>query len=604
MFLRRNLAAVAARFAPENPRPRVAEVVQPDAETRHRREENNHLARAAADIASQGGEDGVTQKILETLGFTAPGWCVEFGACDGRTDSNTWNLVKNKGWKAVYIEPEPGFYTRLEQHVRETPGTWCFNEFVGWEGESSLDNILARTPIPAEPEFMVIDIDGADYYVWEGLKNYRPHVICVEFHKLISPHVHFVPEKETAWNRPSSIRALTELGKRKGYELVCVINWNLFFVRREHFAKFGIADNRPESMFEAQEEMRLLQGYDGTLFHFNNTVHYWKYQHNEAGVVTNVPITHNDIQVLPDGLRRFRPRHTYRSRTLEAQAGRLDAARFPANALLAHRRNVYSECGEDGILAHIFARIGVSHRYCVEIGAGDGKTRSNTANLIENGEPDGEPWRGLMIEPDGEAFAALSERYRGNARVECVQARIDSRQETLEGQLRRHGAPTNFDLLSIDVDGNDYHILASLAAYSPAVVVIDFNPSAGNDVRFVQEEDAEAHYGASLFAVVELAERMHYTLAAVTDWNAIFVRNDLFPRLGMQRASIAEMYAPPFEMRMFQTLDGCLHLSGCDVLARQDHRIEWEDFQVIPRSLRGRDNSAERFGTLAPVFYG
>src|SRR5262249_16087172 len=56
---------------------------------------NNYLSGFAKNVASQGGEVGVLQKILETIGIKSPGWCVEFGACDGKLDSNTWNLVKN-----------------------------------------------------------------------------------------------------------------------------------------------------------------------------------------------------------------------------------------------------------------------------------------------------------------------------------------------------------------------------------------------------------------------------------------------------------------------------------------------------------------------------
>lgn len=578
---------------------RVFEVVPPQKTVLAYIDANNYLARSGSNIASQGGEDGVIQKILETLGFTAPGWCVEFGACDGKRDSNTWNLVKNHQWKAVYIEPEPKFFKRLKQHCDETPNTWCFNCFVGTEGENRLDAILARTPIPKEPEFMVIDIDGPDYYVWEAMEDYQPHILCVEFHRLINPSVFYVPEKEAFASRPSSIRALCEMGKRKGYELVCVINWNLFFVRKEHFAKFNIKDNRPESMYYPHEEMRILQGYDGTLFLGGNDKHYWKYQRDEKGMVTNITITHNDIQVLPEGLRIFRPRHTYRSETLEKQAGKLDAGKVPGNLLLQHRRNVASENGEDGILEHIFETIGASHRICVDVGACDGKKWSNSWNLIA-----GKGWKGLLIEAEEAAFNQLSTvTYHKKSGVQCIRARIDSHVNLLEEVMKKHHIPKSFDLLCIDVEGNDYHIFSSLKTYSPAVVVIDFNPSVENDIVFIQEDDERAHYGSSLLALTRLANEKKYELAAVTDWNAIFVRRDLFMKLGITDNQINNMYIPPFAVRMFQTLDGCTHLAGCKTLMRQDYEIAWEDFQVLPQKLRGRDDSFENFGNMKTTFY-
>jgi hypothetical protein len=261
-------------------------VLQVDRSIVDKVEKNNYLSSYANNVASQGGEDGVIEKILETIGITSPGWCVEFGACDGKTDSNTWNLVKNKGWKAVYIEPEPTFFKHLQAHCQNTPDTYCFDDLVGWEGPSSLDAILARTPIPKDIEFMAIDIDGNDYYVWEALSQYNPHVICIEFHRLINPKLSFVQPKNPELNWPASIRALSELGKKKGYELVCVVNWNLFFVRREHYSKFNIEDNKPESMYYPFEEMRIFQGYDGTLYLSGNNNHYWKYIYGNDGVVT------------------------------------------------------------------------------------------------------------------------------------------------------------------------------------------------------------------------------------------------------------------------------------------------------------------------------
>jgi hypothetical protein len=576
---------------------RVITVAPPSAETITSIEKNNYLAFDAGNVTSQGGEDGVIRKILDTVGIRGPGWCVEFGACDGQRDSNTWDLVKNNGWKAVYVEPEPGFFVQLKAHCEATPGTWCFNDFVSWEGTSSLEAILARTPIPEEFELMVVDIDGADYYVWETLEKYHPQIVCIEFHRLINPSVFYVPSKEVAMNRPSSLRALYELGKRKGYELVCVINWNAFFVRREHFEKFGISDNRPGSMYWAHEEMRLVQGYDGTLFLCGNDKHYWKYQRDQTGVITNITITHEDIQVLPQGLRIFQPRHTYRCGTMEAQAGKLDAARVPANTLLRHRRNVTSENGEDGILEYIFNTIGVSHRLCVDVGACDGLLWSNTRNIIAH-----KGWRGVLIEADDHAFVRLCETYRDSIQTQCVHARMSSG-DRLEALLTEHKVPRNFDLLCIDIEGNDYHLLRSLKTYVPAVIVVDFNPSVPNDITFIQEDSEHVHYGASLRAFAELADRRQYDLAAVTDWNAIFVRRDLFPKLGIAKNQVEEMYIPPFEMRMFQTLDGCTHLTGCTTLMRQDYRIAWEDFQVLPAQLRGRDNSSEHFGTMRTIFY-
>ena len=367
------------------------DLIRPDNKALAEIKANNYLAGYAQSVGSQNGEDGIIQKILETIGIKNPGWCVEFGACDGKLDSNTLNLVQNQGWKAVYIEPGSAFFPSLKEYCDATAGTWCFNDMVGWEGENRLDAILARTPIPKDFEFLSIDCDGPDYHIWKAVEDYRPLVISIEFNRLINPKVTYFPDTDTPVSRPSSIRALYELGKQKGYELVCQIQWNLFFVRKDYYDKFSIPDNRPEKMFYPAEEMRIFQGYDGTLFLHPNAHHYWKCQRDAEGEIDQIKISQRDIQALPDGLRVFRPRHTYRCLTLENQTGKLDSNKLPKNTLLQYRKNIASENGEDGILEHIFNTFSLSHDFCVDIGACDGKKWSNSWNLIEN-----KGWSGLF----------------------------------------------------------------------------------------------------------------------------------------------------------------------------------------------------------------
>ena len=53
---------------------------------------------------SQNGEDGIIKEILKRTRIhnKKNKWCCEFGAWDGKHGSNTYNLVLNYGFKAVY----------------------------------------------------------------------------------------------------------------------------------------------------------------------------------------------------------------------------------------------------------------------------------------------------------------------------------------------------------------------------------------------------------------------------------------------------------------------------------------------------------------------
>ena len=138
------------------------------------------LLEHASDVTSQNGEDGIIAKILEVIG-TPRGWCVEFGAWDGRYLSNTHNLIANKDFYAVMIEGSATRFRDLMAAFKDNPKVYPVNAFVGFTEADGLDAILARTPIPEEFDVLSIDIDGNDYHVWSAVTRYRPRVVVIEY---------------------------------------------------------------------------------------------------------------------------------------------------------------------------------------------------------------------------------------------------------------------------------------------------------------------------------------------------------------------------------------------------------------------------------------
>ncbi len=219
-----------------------------------------------SDVHLQAGEDGIIRKILETL----PGndrWCVEFGAWDGLYLSNTRNLIENKAYSAVLIEGNREKFGDLRKNRAGNANVIPLNRFVGFTEKDGLDTILAETPIPEDFDFLSIDIDGNDYHVWKAVSRYRPKAVCIEFNPTVPDGVHFVQEADPSVSQGSSLHALTELGKSKGYELVSVLTFNAFFVRSEYFDLFRIGDNRPEALRKDTSLVtHLFVGYDGRVF--------------------------------------------------------------------------------------------------------------------------------------------------------------------------------------------------------------------------------------------------------------------------------------------------------------------------------------------------
>lgn len=247
-----------------------------------------------------------------------------------------------------------------------------------------------------------------------------------------------------------------------------------------------------------------------------------------------------------------------------------------------HARSDYSQCGEDGILEAIFGVLGTTKGFCVEFGASSGVGGSNTHRLVQRG------WKGVLIEPSPESYRLLVDNMRAFPEVICLQAFVGlARENTLDSLLEKVGAPHELDLVSIDIDGIDYHVWDSLQLFSPKVVVIEYNPSIPNDVDFVQQPDERITHGSSVKSLVGLADHKGYELAAVTDLNAIFVRNDLFPALGLEDNSLDDVRDhSTTKTTLFQGFDGTLMLAGNKELLWHYLPIDEARLQVLPRALR------------------
>ena len=64
--------------------------------------------------------------VASILGEKQDGFFLDLAAADGRTHSNTFYFEKVFNWRGILIEPNPTFFTQLEQNRTGT----CINEVV------------------------------------------------------------------------------------------------------------------------------------------------------------------------------------------------------------------------------------------------------------------------------------------------------------------------------------------------------------------------------------------------------------------------------------------------------------------------------------------
>lgn len=251
--------------------------------------------------------------------------------------------------------------------------------------------------------------------------------------------------------------------------------------------------------------------------------------------------------------------------------------------LLTHKHDVKSQYGEDGIIKKIFEIIGEESRHCVELGALNGYHHSNTWRLIhERG------WGGVLLEADPTYYERLCEEYRGNERVVCLNRFVSFEgQDSLDALFAQTPLANNFDLLSLDIDGNEYHLWESLTAYVPRVVVVEFNPSIPHEVSFVQPRDMAVMQGSSLRAFVELGKRKGYELVAANETNAFFVQAGLFALFDMDNRDLDAVHPDrQFITHFFQLYDGTIKIAGNKRLIWHKRPIVEDALQVLPAAAR------------------
>jgi hypothetical protein len=192
-------------------------------------------------IYSQNGEEGVLEYVLSKIPNSK--WIVEFGAWDGKYLSNSFYFIEQKGFNAVLIEGDSEKMPDLMKNMSPFGNqVHCVNAFVQSSGESSLDNILKGTNTPKEFDVLSVDVDGLDYYIWQGLLHYQPKVVVIEINIKDKPgkeHIHDRNEKEYVWGKSgSSIDSMTKLAHEKGYVLIANVACNAIYLDRKYLHHF------------------------------------------------------------------------------------------------------------------------------------------------------------------------------------------------------------------------------------------------------------------------------------------------------------------------------------------------------------------------------
>ncbi|MEN8156364.1 MAG: hypothetical protein ABFS10_05385 [Bacteroidota bacterium] len=217
---------------------------------------------------------------------------------------------------------------------------------------------------------------------------------------------------------------------------------------------------------------------------------------------------------------------------------------------------VFSQFEEDGKLLFIFSVIGMKSKVFVEIGSDDG-VNSNSANLYFNFG-----FHGLFIDGNPKSikrgrkfFSRYPHPWFYKPKFICAKVT----RENINGLIEDAAIKGEIDLLSIDIDGNDYWVWDALEVIDPRVVIIETHNEFGmNNIVVPYDPDYlfpgkhPIYHGASPVAMTKLANRKGYRLVGANElgFNFIFIKNgiadDQIPEVSvesvLQHPSVEEGY--------------------------------------------------------------
>lgn len=173
---------------------------------------------------------------------------------------------------------------------------------------------------------------------------------------------------------------------------------------------------------------------------------------------------------------------------------------------------------EDVLLAQLIELYPGMPKTCIEFGATDGLWLSNTARLWKSG------WKALLIEPDIGNFENLMNNTKGHD-CTCLRRHVAAEgPDQIDNLAARASFPEEVGILSIDVDGDDYHIFNSIKM-RPWVIIVEFNATIPPTMDVYGLIGTRV--GCSAKAIARVAAEKGYVVWAITGSNSVLVRKDL-----------------------------------------------------------------------------
>ncbi len=267
--------------------------------TRKRMEDPMAIENFGYKVFSQNDEDGIIKEIFRRIGTETKEF-IEFGVDTG-LESNSHYLL-HCGWHGLWIEGNPKFCKEIGirfKPVIKKKRLKVINAFVTRENIDRLITVNRNSYAKdSMPDFLSIDVDGNDWYIWDAIRSVSPRLVCIEYNGKFPPDLNWKQayNKKHRWDysdwQGASLKAMEILGREKGYVLVGTnLNGsNAFFVREDLYSKDRFSDmDTAEELYNpyrsdlkfktpghrAKYCLALQEENKGVLNYFDSKVEYW-----------------------------------------------------------------------------------------------------------------------------------------------------------------------------------------------------------------------------------------------------------------------------------------------------------------------------------------
>jgi len=230
---------------------------------------------------------------------------------------------------------------------------------------------------------------------------------------------------------------------------------------------------------------------------------------------------------------------------LEVSKAWNEHSRRAKNPLTANPRSYFSQSDEDGILEKILVRIGKSDSgKVIEFGVGRGNENNSLALLAKG-------WRGYWVGGEELCFEIPKTDRLGFSKSwitleNILDFSVTAKEFLGEGEI---------DLVSLDLDGNDYHFTEKLltSGLRPKVWVSEYNAKFPVGAEWVMPYDenhawtGDDYYGASFTSFTKLFRTHGYfpVACSISGANVFFVSNEFRNQFLDLEMTEDEIYEPP-----------------------------------------------------------